>query len=271
MVRGMLFNKVSKWCDMMHRQRSANVFPAFGTVPLLLLDDHCARFTPCPTAVGSWTPNPKRRVLSFCVLGAVAVATNAAAEVLCSFAMLETPRLSFKDASASGAGQEQRRNPHAICRAIPGRRRNGVFFGTAPSRIQMMHSGPGRARARAVGPARASRDHLLKLSVASKAAKNCSGGAFVHTRLPASGMASGRAVCTSVLGLEGRGMKRFRAGPASQCGHGKNIPRFGGAATTSLVANRLGRRSIYIDLSTDYRELAAARLRDEAPLFADAA
>jgi DNA modification methylase len=41
---------------------------------------------------------------------------------------------------------------------------------------------------------------------------------------------------------------------------------FGGAGTVSLLANRLGRRSIYIDLSPKYVEMAAERLRkDSAP------
>jgi DNA modification methylase len=43
---------------------------------------------------------------------------------------------------------------------------------------------------------------------------------------------------------------------------------FGGAGTTSLVADRLGRDSIYIDLSSEYAAMARKRIYDDAPMFA---
>lgn len=43
---------------------------------------------------------------------------------------------------------------------------------------------------------------------------------------------------------------------------------FGGSGTTGLVADRLGRDAISIDLNSDYSEMAARRVREDAPLFA---
>jgi len=46
---------------------------------------------------------------------------------------------------------------------------------------------------------------------------------------------------------------------------------FGGAGTTGLVADRLGRSATLIELNAEYRTMAAARVFDDAPLFADPA
>ena len=42
---------------------------------------------------------------------------------------------------------------------------------------------------------------------------------------------------------------------------------FGGAGTTGLVAHRLGRRSILIELNPEYAEIARNRIHDDAPLL----
>lgn len=44
---------------------------------------------------------------------------------------------------------------------------------------------------------------------------------------------------------------------------------FGGAGTTGLVADRLGRDAILIDLNPDYAEMAADRIRGDANMLAD--
>jgi site-specific DNA-methyltransferase (adenine-specific) len=44
---------------------------------------------------------------------------------------------------------------------------------------------------------------------------------------------------------------------------------FAGAGTTGLVADRLGRRFVGIELNPDYVAMAERRIRDDAPLFAD--
>jgi DNA modification methylase len=45
---------------------------------------------------------------------------------------------------------------------------------------------------------------------------------------------------------------------------------FGGAGTTGLVADRLGRNAILIELNPEYAEIAERRLNADAPLFAEA-
>ena len=60
--------------------------------------------------------------------------------------------------------------------------------------------------------------------------------------------------------------------PGCGCDAGAPIPckvldPFGGALTTALVADRLGRDSTSIELSRDYAAIGASRLRAEAPLF----
>ncbi len=49
---------------------------------------------------------------------------------------------------------------------------------------------------------------------------------------------------------------------------GRVLDPFGGAGTTGLIADRLGRNATLIELNPTYRELAADRTRDDAPLFA---
>ncbi len=49
---------------------------------------------------------------------------------------------------------------------------------------------------------------------------------------------------------------------------GHVLDPFGGAGTTGLVADRLVRNATLIELNPTYRELAADRTRDDAPLFA---
>ena len=44
---------------------------------------------------------------------------------------------------------------------------------------------------------------------------------------------------------------------------------FGGAGTTALVAQRLARHAVLIEISEKYAEMAAERLRQDAPLIAD--
>lgn len=51
---------------------------------------------------------------------------------------------------------------------------------------------------------------------------------------------------------------------------GTVLDPFGGAGTTGLVADRLGRGAILIELNTEYAGMASDRVYDEAPLFADA-
>lgn len=43
---------------------------------------------------------------------------------------------------------------------------------------------------------------------------------------------------------------------------------FGGAGTTALAADRIGRSAVLIELNPAYAELAAERIRADAPLFA---
>jgi DNA modification methylase len=45
---------------------------------------------------------------------------------------------------------------------------------------------------------------------------------------------------------------------------------FGGAGTTGLVADRLGREAVLIELNPEYAAMARARVHNDAPLFAEA-
>ena len=46
---------------------------------------------------------------------------------------------------------------------------------------------------------------------------------------------------------------------------------FGGAGTTGLVADRLQRNAVLIELNPDYAQMAEQRIRGDAPLFAEVA
>ena len=61
--------------------------------------------------------------------------------------------------------------------------------------------------------------------------------------------------------------------PTCDCPPADPIPAtvldpFGGAGTTALVADRLGRDAILCELNADYAELARARISGDAPLLA---
>lgn len=46
---------------------------------------------------------------------------------------------------------------------------------------------------------------------------------------------------------------------------------FGGAGTTGLVADRLQRNAVLIELNPDYAEMARGRIVGDSPLFAEVA
>ena len=50
---------------------------------------------------------------------------------------------------------------------------------------------------------------------------------------------------------------------------GTVLDPFGGAGTTGLVADRLGRNAILIELNPEYADMAERRIKNDAPLFAD--
>lgn len=50
---------------------------------------------------------------------------------------------------------------------------------------------------------------------------------------------------------------------------GTVLDPFGGAGTTGLVADRLGRNAILCELNPEYAAMAAERIRQDAPMFAD--
>ena len=60
--------------------------------------------------------------------------------------------------------------------------------------------------------------------------------------------------------------------PGCECGAAETVPcrvldPFGGAGTTGLVADRLGRDCTLIELNPEYAEMAAKRLRADCPMF----
>jgi DNA modification methylase len=50
---------------------------------------------------------------------------------------------------------------------------------------------------------------------------------------------------------------------------GTVLDPFGGAGTTGLVADRLGRNAVLIELNPQYADMAEFRVRDDAPLFVE--
>ena len=50
---------------------------------------------------------------------------------------------------------------------------------------------------------------------------------------------------------------------------GTILDPFGGAGTTGLVADRLGRSAILIELNPDYADMAERRIKQDAGMFAD--
>ena len=63
--------------------------------------------------------------------------------------------------------------------------------------------------------------------------------------------------------------------PTCDCAAAEPVPAmvldpFAGAGTTGLVADRLGREAILIELNPDYARMAEQRIQDDAPLLVDA-
>ena len=50
---------------------------------------------------------------------------------------------------------------------------------------------------------------------------------------------------------------------------GTVLDPFGGAGTTGMVADRLGRKRILIELNPDYAAMSESRIRDDAGMFAE--
>ena len=50
---------------------------------------------------------------------------------------------------------------------------------------------------------------------------------------------------------------------------GTVLDPFGGAGTTGLVADRLGRNAILCELNPAYAQMAADRIKNENPMFAE--
>jgi DNA modification methylase len=50
---------------------------------------------------------------------------------------------------------------------------------------------------------------------------------------------------------------------------GTVLDPFGGAGTTGLVADRLGRNAILIELNPEYADMAERRIKNDAGMFAD--
>jgi DNA modification methylase len=50
---------------------------------------------------------------------------------------------------------------------------------------------------------------------------------------------------------------------------GTVLDPFGGSGTTGLVADRLGRNAILIELNPEYAAMARRRIEGDAPLFAE--
>ena len=77
--------------------------------------------------------------------------------------------------------------------------------------------------------------------------------------------------------LAGLGTKRMAGWmPSCECSQHEPVPQtvldpFGGAGTTGLVADRLRRDAVLIELNPEYAAMARARVRDDAPLIAEVA
>ena len=69
--------------------------------------------------------------------------------------------------------------------------------------------------------------------------------------------------------------RRVTTGWSPSCDHGSTpVPAtvldcFAGSGTVGLVADRLGRDAILVDISPEYAEMARKRIHDDAPLFAN--
>ena len=60
-----------------------------------------------------------------------------------------------------------------------------------------------------------------------------------------------------------------RLWPSGICVHRAMITPFGGAGTVALVADRLQRDAVLIELNSDYARIASSRITGDAPLFAE--
>jgi len=81
---------------------------------------------------------------------------------------------------------------------------------------------------------------------------------------------------TSTLGYGGKfvaGHKTLGFSPSCSCNAatvpGTCLDPFAGAGTTGLVADRLGRNAVLIELNEDYSGMSRRRIHDDAPLFAE--
>lgn len=105
---------------------------------------------------------------------------------------------------------------------------------------------------------------------------------YVKSPVHGEGSVVGRHYETGANGWDGSGLPRLNKSvetigwfPDCTC-QASVIPctvldPFGGAGTTGLVADRLQRNAILIELNPKYAEMAKKRIHNDAPLFAQAA
>lgn len=243
---------------------------AISTAAFLAIHNGHAQASPVSPAVGLLPANPERGVLAGGMRLAILAPASVGAENLRHFGPGHFPRLAIKMRSAAGADQIQGRDPHRV--GWPGHYRGlGVLFRIAADCVHVMN---------AALPGTAGRTMLAPMGFGLSYLKRC--GALladqlnpdrsrVHARPVGRGVTRPRAELTAVGSPKGADPKRIAARGACDFWHAATIPPFAGAGTTLLVADRLQRDAIGIELNPDYCALIRKRLAADAPLLTDVA
>lgn len=145
----------------------------------------------------------------------------------------------------------------------------GAHFATFPPALvePMIRAGTSEAGACGACGAPIVRE-TVKTATGRSRPRSSAGVGLAHSREPRG--------LDAVDGTFREGVRHAHAGWRRSCDHDEAeivpavvLDPFGGAGTVGLVADRLNRDAILVEISDEYARLAADRIRGDAPMFAD--
>lgn len=254
----------------MNRQALTDMLSAFCAATVLPLNNHKADALPVSAAICQSAAYPVGRVLAGLHLTSMLVPAWARTERLCSLVPRVLPRLTLKALAAAVASKGERRNPHRVSRANVDWR-SSVFLWRASDGVQDANARLAGTASRAMLSASGAVARKAEFFAALLAGQRYPFRARVHPLAVSRSVAGSAAKLPPVCSAKRAHPEWLAATGACELWHGQSIPQFAGAGTTLLVADRLQRHGIGIELNPEYIAIAQDRLRGDAPLFAEVA
>jgi hypothetical protein len=224
--------KLAERLYVMNRETITNMFSAAGTVALLFSHNYRPNGFPSPASVCCLSSNPMRRLRSRAIFSPKHRFAFKRTE-LTAMPITKTPCLLLEGSLALLAGKQQRRQVLRVIRPDHDRRfcvKLRIFPNAVHPRYILTPEALSGAKSLSM-PSRGRNHHYGRAGFAG----------FWTTHV-------------------------LHGGTISYCGVNTSMT-FGGSGTTGLVADRLQRDAVLIELNSDYVAMARRRISGDAPLF----